>query len=335
MNTYNINISKLCELCGLGILLSEPAPINGGFLHRMYDVKTDKGHYAVKALNPNIMTREKAVLNYKLSEIVANKVSEKINVSCANKYNNSHLQNIDGQYYLIYDYINGQTIGTDEITAGHSYKIGRILAIIHGMDFSEISFNSDNEENSLAVDFEYYLTEGKNVSAVWYELLKNHQKKLYILTEKMNSALTESFSQKIISHCDLDFKNIMWNNSEPIVIDWECAGYIAKNRDFLDTSLYWSLDSNENFRKEHFKAFINGYQSITSVDKFSVEAVLYSSLEGKISWLEYNLKRSLGIECADENERKLGTEQVIYAIGQIERYVQTFDEITACFNEVI
>ena len=335
MNTYNINIPRLCETCRLGVLVSDPTPINGGFLHRMYDVKTARGHYAIKALNPNIMIRKEAVLNYKLSEIIANKVSEKIKVSCANNYNGSYLQNIDEQYYLIYDYINGQTIGTDEITAEHSYKIGSILAIIHNTDFSEVPYDSDSDETSVVIDFEFYLNEGKKASSVWYELLNNNLEKLYMLTEKMNSALSESFSKKIISHCDLDYKNVLWNDCEPTIIDWECAGYTDKNRDFLDTALYWSLDSNDNFRKEHFKAFVNGYKSITSIDKFNAEAVLYSSLEGKLSWLEYNLKRALGIECADEKERRLGTEQVTYTIMQIGRYVQTFDEITACFSKII
>lgn len=154
MNKYNINIPKLCEICGLGILISEPVPINGGFLHRMYDVKTEKGHFAVKALNPNITAREKALSNYRFSEIIANRVSEKIKVSCANEYNGSHLQNIDGQYYLIYNYINGQTIGTDDITIEHSYKMGSILAQIHSTDFSDISSDSDYEEAVTLIDYE-------------------------------------------------------------------------------------------------------------------------------------------------------------------------------------
>lgn len=151
----------------------------------------------------------------------------------------------------------------------------------------------------------------------------------------MNTALAEFHGQRIISHCDLDFKNVMWNNCAPTVIDWECAGYTDKNRDFLDTALYWSLDSNINFRKENFKSFITGYRGINSIENFDVQAVLYTGLEGKFGWLEYNLKRSLGIECADKKEKQLGTEQVICTIDQINRYVQIFDEITACFEEVI
>lgn len=40
----------------------------------------------------------------------------------------------------------------------------------------------------------------------------------------------------------------------------------------------------------------------------------------KLEWLEYSLKRSLGLECADEEERELGTLQVTDTLNALNEY---------------
>ena len=41
---------------------------------------------------------------------------------------------------------------------------------------------------------------------------------------------------------------------------------------------------------------------------------------GMLGWLEYSLKRALGIESADEEEKALGAEQAVGTIKELERY---------------
>jgi hypothetical protein len=48
--------------------------------------------------------------------------------------------------------------------------------------------------------------------------------------------------------------------------------------------------------------------------------VLNSGYAGMLGWLEYSLKRALGIESTDEEEKELGAEQVIGTIKELERY---------------
>lgn len=71
------NKDKLCDVClhfGLGKIISEPIEVKSGLLHTMFKVATDIGDYAVKCLNPAIMSRECALKNTinseKISEIL-------------------------------------------------------------------------------------------------------------------------------------------------------------------------------------------------------------------------------------------------------------------------
>ncbi|CAH1054986.1 hypothetical protein [Paenibacillus pseudetheri] len=53
---YNLNFETLCTKYELGHLKNEPEQVTGGLLHRMYRLQTDKALYAVKALNPQIIS---------------------------------------------------------------------------------------------------------------------------------------------------------------------------------------------------------------------------------------------------------------------------------------
>lgn len=40
------------------------------------------------------------------------------------------------------------------------------------------------------------------------------------------TGLHEASQNQVISHRDLDPKNVMWKNDAPYIIDWEAAGYV-------------------------------------------------------------------------------------------------------------
>ena len=50
-------IAELMKTGGFGAVVFPVSPVSGGFMHRMYRVTTDRGIYAVKHLNPEIMSR--------------------------------------------------------------------------------------------------------------------------------------------------------------------------------------------------------------------------------------------------------------------------------------
>ncbi len=64
-------MKHLMEYLELGTLADETVQVPGGLLHRMYRVRTDKGTYAVKVLNPEIMKRPAALKNTVDSEKIA------------------------------------------------------------------------------------------------------------------------------------------------------------------------------------------------------------------------------------------------------------------------
>lgn len=307
--------------------MKEPIPITGGFLHKMYDVFTESGRYAIKALNPNIMERKEAYNNYIMSERIASKLSAIIKVSCANCYNEGYIQEVDGQFYLIYDFIDGKSLKQCEITPMHAYKIGAVVANIHNTDFSELNIVNDNISEKQVFNWSSYLVQGQKSRMEWHDLLKENTDRLSSLVDKMNDAKAILSDNEIICHGDLDPKNVLWDNDNPIIIDWESSWYSNPYHDFLETALYWSQNPDMSVKYDVFSAFFNGYTSIRAMQSVDWQTVLYSGYSAKLGWLEYNLKRSLGIECADEAEQKLGMEQAVYTLNEILNYEKHNEEI--------
>ena len=103
---YNL-ISKL----NLGNIIDNPVRVMGGLLNRMYKVNTTSGIYAIKHLNPEVMKRENARKNHILAEKIAN-IAKENNINClpAKIINGTVLQEIDCNYFFIFDWFHGKAV---------------------------------------------------------------------------------------------------------------------------------------------------------------------------------------------------------------------------------
>ncbi|PJN49976.1 hypothetical protein PAEAM_55880 [Paenibacillus sp. GM1FR] len=329
---YNLNFEKLCNELQLGELISSPKPISGGLLHRMYAIETTQANYAVKALNPQIMIRPTAVQNYIDSEKIASVAAEHIHAQPAKRLKGASMHNIDNQFYLIFDWIEGQRLEQDEVTINNSSLMGTILADIHKTDFRQLELHSSQVTNSKKIDWMFYLNKGKNENSEWIEILNSSMDKLYEWSMKAKKSSSMLASENVISHRDLEPKNVMWRQDIPIIIDWESAGYINPMHDLVETAVYWSVDSSGSINKEKFLAFIAGYEKQVGSLTANWDVVLDNGFAGKLDWLEYSLKRSLWIECTDIEEQLVGTSQVIWTLEALKQYENMISDIKNWLN---
>lgn len=332
---YNLQFEKLCDILKLGEIVGVPKAISGGLLHRMYAIETIKGRYAIKALNPQIMLRPVAIKHIINSERIANIALGNISALPAKKFNVTSIQEIDKQFYLVFDWVDGKSLKPNEINIVHCEKIGAILANIHMTDFSELCIINDFSDNSQLTDWNYYLQKGQENSSVWANLLLEIIDKLYDWNAQANKSAKQLASEMVISHRDLDPKNVMWNKDNPIIIDWESSGFINPMQDMVETAIYWSGNEMGNIDKEKFMAFIDGYKKIYRILQANWRMVLVNGFLGKLGWLEYSLKRSLWIECTDEEEHQMGTAQVTGTINDIKRYANMISELENWLNNEI
>ncbi len=324
---YNLQFARLCNSLKMGDFLGNPEPIAGGFLHKMFAINTTSGKYAVKALNPQIMLRPQAMKNYINAEKISNLAATKIPALPAKIIDGKSIHEIEKQYYLVFDWADAKSLKTFEIFAEHSELMGEILASIHEIDFSELSITGEVSEAGQETDWSVYLQKGQAVNAEWVEMLWESIDNLYYWNTRSSISQRHLADNLVISHRDLDPKNVLWKNDKPVLIDWESAGYVNPMYDLVDTAVYWSEAKEGSIDKDRFLAFIKGYKSRSGEVRADWRSVLEKGYEGKLGWLEYNLKRSLGLECTDIEEQSLGTEQVFETIKTLMNYEAMIPEL--------
>lgn len=323
---YNLNFEMLCAKYELGHLKNEPEQVTGGLLHRMYRLQTDKALYAVKALNPQIMQRDTALYNYTLSEKVANMAYQNgINAVPAIVSNDRFMHEVESQYYLLFPWVEGKTLPSGEINIECCKVIGEILAKIHKINFSTLLDHHSNENlepvNASTVRWNEYALQAKQEGLEWSNLLFDNLNPINHWEQLVESSAEQLSNHRVISHRDLDQKNILWDEHHvPIIIDWEAAGLIHPTQELIDVALYWSGFESGSISKDAFRTLISTYKDHGGEIYANWSDVLNYGFQGKLEWLAYNIRRSLGLESTDNTERELGTLEVISTINALKDY---------------
>jgi len=326
-NSYHVQIQKLCAVLRLGDLIDAPEAVSGGFLHRMYSLTTSQSKYAVKALHPQIMQRPDAMQNFIRSERITAIAANHVPALPALQSDGEWIHEIDDHFYLVFPWVQGKCLSPCEVEGVHCRQIGAILADIHSTDFSGLGLSHEMSSQTAFIDWDHYAQMGREHHVSWANQLLHIKDSLYAWSELARQADQYLAGDQVISHRDLDPKNVMWHLDKPILIDWESAGYINPMLDLVETALYWSEDKHGTLVRDRFHDFIQCYEQKRGIVQTDWRKVLDFGFTGKLGWLEYNLKRSLRIECSDEEDQKMGTEQVIETIHAICRYANNIPEI--------
>ena len=318
MEQYD-ELKRLTAILGLGELLESPKEINGGFLHKMYRVVTSQGTYAVKVLNSEIMKRPSALQNMISSEKIAANLRREIPAVVSLEFGGNRVQKLDGKYYMIFPWAEGASVFPPEIKEDHCRVIGDILGRIHEANVSGEGARPE-EDGTVMYVWEKYLQTAEQRGLPEAEWCAGYRKAVGDI-RAWNKAVCDAEeslgANMVISHRDLDPKNVLWNGMKPYIIDWEAAGYVNPFQEFLEVVNYWTGDGKGGIRQEYFSAMTTAYQKHMSLEQADWNSVFAGSFAGMLGWLEYNLKRALGLEAADAEEIRLGGQQVVSTIKDL------------------
>ena len=323
MNTEDI-FNLIAENLHLGKVIENPIQVTGGFMHRMFKVVTDNGRYIIKLLNPNIMKRPTAMDNYRIADDIE-KILQQNNIPAvyALEFNGIKMQELNGQYYYVFDWYDGKSLKDGEIQEFHCKKISKALANIHNIDLKDEPF----ERNEIHIDWQKYVKLAKDMNSPIYDEIKDNVGLFNDSMTKGNAAIKKMPSVKAICHNDMDSKNVLWLGDEFKLIDLECLSYSNPYLELFELALCWSGYENCSIDFALFNAFFKAYFENTNLDTNIDWEVMYYSNFGRLEWLEYNIKRALMIECDTEDEQQLGISEVKETVEHIIYYDKVKDEI--------
>ena len=315
-----VEINNLMETLKLGAVINEPVQVTGGLLHKMYRVSTDKGAYAVKVLNAEIMKRPVAVQNTVNSEKIATVFRAIIPVVSALEIDGKQIHEMDGNYYMIFDWVEGESIFPPMITSENCYAIGEVLGKMHHAKLTVDGVAPEEDDATMFAWDKYGQQLPEYIAEDWANRFQEALPDIKAWNQAACDAQEVLAKTMVISHRDLDPKNVMWNGRDPLIIDWEAAGYVNPYQELLEVINYWADDGKGGLLKEHFDALLNAYTQYVKLENVDWNPVFAGSYMGMLGWLEYNIKRALGIEAATADEVQLGKEQVLCTIKALYAY---------------
>ena len=327
----NLFFNKIVQQLDLGMIIDGPEEVVGGLTHKMFRVFTDKGRYIVKMLNPNIMKNSTSFDDCDKAEFYEELLKQndiKAIYSCV--FNNKKMQEIEGQYFYVYEWYDGKALKDEEITSYHCEEMAKAVAKIHNIDLVNQEFN-DKEKN---IDFEYYINLCKEKNSPIYELLYDKLDLLNNSMKKGNVAIKKLPSYFSICHNDMDTKNVLWLGNDYRIIDLECLGYYNPYVELYELALCWSGYEGCNINFDLFKTFFKTYFDNINLDmNIDWESIYYSN-NGRLEWLEFNIKRSLMIDCDTKEEQEMGLNEVKKTVDHVVYYDKEKDEILSAISEL-
>ena len=310
-------VTRLCALYDLGEPLTEAQMVTGGQLHRLWHLTTTRGSFAVKQLNAAIMRKPGIQHEYRISEYIAQSMSKQgISAIAALDSVDGPLQEIDGIFLLVYPWIDGEILPSMPVEPDRALQIGVILAHIHTLSLHIPGVAPLEWQHFHNDDWDILTFQAAEAGLSWAYPVRAALPLLLEWTQSYEDAGEKLMQCLVISHRDLDQKNVLWQSpTAPMIVDWEAAGLINPTMELVSVALSWSGLATGVLKKDIVTTLVNGYiQAGGTIQNTGLDA-LHGLLGTWLGWLLFNMRRSLGESITSEEERQLGIDETVNTLA--------------------
>ena len=196
------------------------------------------------------------------------------------------------------------------------------------------SGEASGQEGIVGEDWDSYIEQAAEVCPEIAGELAESRELLYEAQRAYHAAIKGVPNVRCICDGDMDCKNVLWKGNEPYIIDLECLDYGNPFTEMYQLALSWAGGAVCDLDFARFRGFIEEYgreYGDVPVDWKTLSGMGYSWLD----WLAYNVRRSLGIECADEEERQLGVRETLETIRRIRYYASVREELVEWLGRIV
>ena len=343
-------VAELPRRYDMGESCAPPERVWGGLQHRMYRLRTVRGSFAVKRLNPVVMGYENVRANFRFGEWVASAVlGEGIPaVPALRAFDGDILQDIAGDTVMVFPWMDAApALPPGVVDAERAGVIGGILGRIHTLSLRSPDQLPPSGADEPASGADTEVTD----AAEWARLLDLAERARLPVTSELRALLPQiaawlrgarearqsplasgGRATWVISHRDLDPKNVLWANAHtPYLIDWEAAGYVQPAGEAVGAALDWSGQGASDAGVVAFGAFLDGYRQQAPLTPREIRVELATYCGGYCGWVKYNLARAIGTAPGDAEERDLGAREVATTLTMLRSAAVTLPALARQF----
>lgn len=323
------HIERICTLLDLGTARGPLQRVAGGFHHCMWRLETPAGRFAVKQLASDLdMGNPAIVAQVNATEVAASEFSRHgVPALYAVHKGNTHLQLLDGVGYLVYPWTDARACHRNGIEEHHAVIVAGTLAHMHRSDIQvpELADVPSFPVNAKRTVDLVRLARQRNVR--YSDILEDRLDDILRIVALHAPALERLAERQVISHGDLDHKNVLWDETgAPLLIDWESARRLNPTYELLLEALDWG-GITAHFDAKPFTTILRAYVDAGGVIAEEIIPACSDAIQGAwVSWLLYNVGRAVGIK--DTRQRAIGSSQVDLVLSALLRMEKQKDRLT-------
>jgi aminoglycoside phosphotransferase (APT) family kinase protein len=285
----------------------EMVEVAGAWSNRVYRLTTDSSRFAVKEmLNPwgDAGWRDwlEVAWRYELQAYAAGiEMPEPI----PNPVDGGCLAWIDGPddgdliAVRVHRWVSGRPHDAGPSSRPVAEWAGRVLAVLHGLDPRPVEVAGLPSRDRETVErWPELVSLAQSARARWTGLLVQAEPVVRTIAALADTA--EEFDEpEVMSHGDIDQKNIVVSPAGPVLCDWDAAAPHAPRQELVDAAM--SLAGWKRFHVA--RAVIASYEASTGRQITVRAADLGPSMLSSLDWIRFNVERALGMRSASADER--------------------------------
>ncbi len=296
----------------------------------MWRLDTDRGRYAIKQLSPKAEQDSEATRHhYDSTEAVAAAFAAGgLPAVHALAADGGYLQSIDGIGYLVYPWCDAKALGQEQLTGQHAEVVAGLLAKMHGLDLDFPDLQRHIFDTHTGENIRLLVYVAADANAPFAETLQKCLPSFLEIAEAQGAAQQQLAHRLVVSHGDLDHKNVLWDESgAPLIIDWESARRLNPIHEGLLEALSWS-GAEWRFEPAIFDQFVVAYRQAGGViDREDTTPAYHRVLGDWVFWLMHHVGRYL--EEGLTGDRTSQERQIAFSLATLQRIM---DHIPAFLN---
>ncbi len=204
----------------------------------------------------------------------------------------------DNGVYLLYEYIDGITIGSSELKENQVQSVAKIISTLHSYG-DEIAVNTKDIKEDFSLPFLNQLKEILHKGFVSSPMDLTGLLGVYIKpleqyidrAERLATDIRRSNPKMVLCHTDIHNWNLMQSDEQIILIDWEGLKLAPAEADLM-----FFVD------KPYYDAFINTYQRFHKDFAINMDTLLFYCIRRKLEDI-FEFTEQLLYDKQDEQER--------------------------------
>ncbi len=294
-------------------------PVGGAWSNRVYRLGTGVRRYAVKEMrNPWAEPRWQEWLaeawSFEQRAIAAGvaapwPVPNPADGSCLawvrrldqDSQHHQHSQASRGAPVRVHHWTAGAPVGPGPVDAATARWAGRVLAILHGLRITPRDRGLFPVTSTATADRWFELTEAaRRGKAPWASAMEKAAPSVALIADLARSA---GFlpDQEVMTHGDIDQKNLLLTVSGPVLCDWDLAAPLVPRRELADVAMSLAAWTETAIARE----VIRSYRQAGGDDTTIEPADLGQSMMIGLDWVAFNVERAIGLRPAARADASL------------------------------